>query len=43
TYQYFTEANMNKLRAAGYDAPFYSLEAGIEDYVKHYLYNETIW
>ncbi|MCW3088319.1 MAG: rfaD [Sediminibacterium sp.] len=37
TYQYFTEANMNKLREAGYDNEFYSLEAGVEDYVRHYL------
>lgn len=43
TYQYFTEANMNKLRAVGYDAIFYTLEAGIEDYVKNYLQQETIW
>ncbi len=43
TYQYFTEANMNKLLAAGYNQPFYSLEAGIADYVKHYLHNESIW
>ena len=37
TYQYFTEANMAKLRSIGYAEPFYSLEAGIEDYVKGYL------
>lgn len=37
TYQYFTEAAMDKLRATGYSHPFYSLEAGIEDYVTHYL------
>lgn len=37
TYQYFTEANMAKLRSVGYAEPFYSLEAGIEDYVKGYL------
>lgn len=43
TYQYFTEANMSKLRAAGYDMPFHSLEAGIEDYVKSYLVKEEIW
>ncbi len=44
TYQYFTEANMGKLRAVGYTAPFYSLEAGIEDYVKGYLDGEeVIW
>jgi ADP-L-glycero-D-manno-heptose 6-epimerase len=36
-YQYFTEANMNKLKAAGYSKPFTSLEAGVEDYVKNYL------
>jgi ADP-L-glycero-D-manno-heptose 6-epimerase len=36
-YQYFTEANMNKLRAAGYDKPFTSLEDGVSDYVKNYL------
>ncbi|MBK9015391.1 MAG: ADP-glyceromanno-heptose 6-epimerase [Saprospiraceae bacterium] len=43
TYQYFTEANMVKLRAAGYERPFYSLEAGVEDYVKGYLLEEKIW
>ncbi|MEN0046712.1 MAG: ADP-glyceromanno-heptose 6-epimerase [Bacteroidota bacterium] len=43
TYQYFTEANMSKLRNAGYDKPFYSLEEGIEDYVKEYLTEERIW
>ena len=36
-YQYFTEANMSKLRAAGYTQPFYTLEAGVGDYVKNYL------
>jgi ADP-L-glycero-D-manno-heptose 6-epimerase len=36
-YQYFTEANMEKLRSIGYSTEFYSLEAGIEDYVKNYL------
>lgn len=37
TYQYFTEANMEKLKAAGYDKAFYSLEEGIKDYVQKYL------
>lgn len=37
TYQYFTEANMSKLRNAGYDKEFTSLESGVEDYVKNYL------
>ena len=36
-YQYFTEANMKKLRDAGYSEPFYSLEEGIRDYVQGYL------
>ncbi len=36
-YQYFTEANMQKLQNAGYKAPFYSLEKGVDDYVRHYL------
>lgn len=36
-YQYFTEASMEKLRSIGYSSEFYSLEAGIEDYVKNYL------
>jgi ADP-L-glycero-D-manno-heptose 6-epimerase len=36
-YQYFTEANMAKLRAVGYDEPFYSLEEGVNDYVRNYL------
>jgi ADP-L-glycero-D-manno-heptose 6-epimerase len=36
-YQYFTEANMKKLVSIGYIKPFYSLQEGIEDYVKNYL------
>jgi len=36
-YQYFTEARMDKLRAAGYRQPFYSLEEGVSDYVQNYL------
>ena len=36
-YQYFTEANMAKLRSIGYSQDFYNLEDGIEDYVKNYL------
>ena len=36
-YQYFTEANMQKLRAAGYTQAFHSLEEGVDDYVRHYL------
>ncbi len=36
-YQYYTQANMQKLQQAGYTTPFYSLEEGVEDYVKNYL------
>lgn len=36
-YQYFTEANMEKLRSVGYDRPFTSLEDGVESYVRNYL------
>jgi ADP-L-glycero-D-manno-heptose 6-epimerase len=36
-YQYFTEANMSKLKEAGYKDPFYSLEEGVTDYVRNYL------
>jgi ADP-L-glycero-D-manno-heptose 6-epimerase len=36
-YQYYTKADMGKLRAAGYDRPFTSLEDGVRDYVRGYL------
>ncbi|MFN6037658.1 MAG: ADP-glyceromanno-heptose 6-epimerase [Bacteroidota bacterium] len=36
-YQYFTEAKMNKLKSQGYPEAFYSLEEGVNDYVKNYL------
>jgi ADP-L-glycero-D-manno-heptose 6-epimerase len=36
-YQYFTEAAMRKLFAAGYTKPFTTLEEGVSDYVKNYL------
>ena len=36
-YQYFTEANMQKLINNGYSKKFYTLEEGVADYVKHYL------
>lgn len=39
-YQYFTEANMNKLRTAGYDQPFTELEDGVRDYVQNYMSQE---
>jgi len=36
-YQYFTEAKMEKLRAIGYEKPFYQLADGVNDYVSNYL------
>ncbi|MAM34722.1 MAG: ADP-glyceromanno-heptose 6-epimerase [Micavibrio sp.] len=36
-YQYFTEANMDKLREAGYSRDFTSLEEGVRDYVQNYM------
>jgi ADP-L-glycero-D-manno-heptose 6-epimerase len=36
-YQYFTQAEMQKLRNAGYKKPFTSLEEGVKDYVQNYL------
>ncbi len=36
-YQYFTQADMTKLRGAGYDQPFTNLEEGVRLYVQTYL------
>ena len=36
-YQYFTEANMKKLRNAGYDKNILNVREGVKDYVKNYL------
>ncbi len=36
-YQYYTEANMDKLRKEGYISGFYSLEKGVIEYVQEYL------
>ncbi|MFI5201898.1 MAG: ADP-glyceromanno-heptose 6-epimerase [Candidatus Kapaibacterium sp.] len=36
-YQYFTEADMSKLRAAGYSKPFQKLEDSVSDYARNYL------
>ncbi|MEM8586389.1 MAG: ADP-glyceromanno-heptose 6-epimerase [Bacteroidota bacterium] len=43
TYQYFTEANMRKLRTAGYPHTFSSLESGIEEYISEYLQPGRYW
>lgn len=36
-YQYFTEADMSRLRAAGYDKSFTTLEDGVHAYIRDYL------
>ena len=36
-YQYFTQANLLRLRGAGYAAPVTSLENAVFDYVRRYL------
>lgn len=38
-YQYFTEANMSKLKRIGYNKEFYDLEKGVEKYVRNFLEN----
>ena len=43
TYQYFTQATMDKLRTAGYTPSFHSLEEGIKDYVQNYLSTSTYY
>ncbi len=42
-YQYFTEADMNKLRAAGYRENFTSLEEGVNDYVTNFLQKRSYY
>jgi ADP-L-glycero-D-manno-heptose 6-epimerase len=36
-YQYFTQADIRRLRSAGYDRPVTSLDSAVSDYVKNYL------
>ncbi len=42
-YQYWTQADMTRLRAAGFDAPFLSLEDGVKNYVTRYLATDDIY
>lgn len=39
-YQYYTKAEMDKLRQAGYVRPFMTVEQGVADYVRNYLDKE---
>jgi len=41
-YQYFTEANMAKLRGVGYEADFSTLKEGVYDYVRNYLKDHLV-
>jgi ADP-L-glycero-D-manno-heptose 6-epimerase len=43
SYQYYTCANVGKLRQAGFTRNFCSLESAIEEYVRHYLLPEAHW
>ena len=43
TYQYFTEANMQKLHNAGYSDAFHTLEQGVDDYVRQYLSHDRVY
>jgi ADP-L-glycero-D-manno-heptose 6-epimerase len=36
-YQYFTEADLVKVKASGIDCKFTPLEDGVRDYVRNYL------
>lgn len=42
-YQYFTKADMDKLKAAGYPDQFYSLEDGVGEYVKDFLLKKAFY
>jgi len=42
-YQNFTCARMDRLRAAGYAAPFMTLEQGVSDYVRNFLTQPNIY
>ncbi len=42
-YQYFTEADMNKLKSIGFTQEFHELEDGVKDYVNSYLIDSKIF
>jgi ADP-L-glycero-D-manno-heptose 6-epimerase len=42
-YQYFTEANMHKLKEVGYTKGFTTLENGVKDYVQSYLIDRNYY
>lgn len=42
-YQYFTQADLTKLRSAGYDKPFLTVPEGVEKYVNGFLATDDIY
>ena len=40
-YQYYTCADISKLRSAGFSSAFTSIEDGIREYVQHYLSSDN--
>ena len=40
-YQYYTQADITKIRTAGYEKPMTKLEDAIDDYVKNYLVSNS--
>lgn len=42
-YQYYTQADMKKMKSTGYRKPPHSLEKGINDYITHYLGGDMIY
>jgi ADP-L-glycero-D-manno-heptose 6-epimerase len=42
-YQYFTQADMSKMRSIGYTKPFHTLEEGVTDYVTNYLMRDKAY
>jgi ADP-L-glycero-D-manno-heptose 6-epimerase len=40
-YQYFTQANLNKIRKAGYGKAIMNVNEGVTDYVKNYLLKDV--
>ncbi len=40
-YQYFTQADLSKIRNAGYSKPIMNVDEGVSDYVKNYLLKDV--
>ena len=43
SYQYHTQADLTRLRTAGCDVPFRSLEQGVSEYVRGHLLQPDPW